>query len=228
MLCRHSSYPVLTVTARHTASARLGRFSFTEVQGKTELPDTNITNLLVAWRGGDPAAFEALLPMVYGQLKRLAGSFLRQERQEHTLQATALVHEAYVRLVELQRVEWQDRAHFFALCARLMRRILVDHARHNSRVKRGGGVVRVPLDEAFETAVGRRPDFLELDRALRDLAAQDATMAEIVTLRYFGGLNRDELGEVLGIGSATVTRQWRRARAWLLQELSHQPSEDGA
>ncbi len=180
----------------------------------------DVTSLLLAWRGGDKSALTALLPLVYQQLKKIAARFLRGERRDQTLRTTALVHEAYIRLIDLDRVNWQDRTHFYAVTAQLMRRILVDQARHHSRAKRGAGAVVLPLDEANDIPVGRARDLLALDEALHDLAAVHPEMARIVELRYFGGLNREEIAQVLEISSATVTRRWRAARAWLLRHLS--------
>ncbi|MEM7352904.1 MAG: sigma-70 family RNA polymerase sigma factor [Acidobacteriota bacterium] len=178
-----------------------------------------VTDLLLAWRGGDGEALPNLLPLVYRQLKRIAARFLRGKHGDQTLRTTALVHEAYLRLVDLDRVQWADRTHFYAVTARLMRRILVDQARYRHRQKRGNGAVLLPLDEARDVAEGRALDLLAVDDALKDLSKVDAEMARIVELRYFGGLNREEIAEVLGTSSATVTRRWRSARAWLSRHL---------
>lgn len=181
----------------------------------------DVTELLCAWSDGDGEALERLMPLVYDRLQRLAASFVRHERDSHTLQATALVHEAYVRLIDQRRVRWQDRAHFFAISARLMRRILVDHARRRSYAKRGGGLDNVPMDEARDAAAPFEPSLVALDDALRALQARFPEQANIVELRYFGGLDREEIAEVLGLSTATVTRRWRMARAWLYRELHH-------
>ena len=194
------------------------------MSGERSEPDPDprrgeITGLLLAWSGGDSSAFEQMVPLVYGRLLEIASGMLTYERAEHTLQTAALVHEAYVRLVELERVSWSDRAHFFALAARVMRRILVDHARRVRSKKRDGGAV-LPLELVEDLSGNERPDLLALDQALRDLAHHDSQLAKIVEMRYFGGLDREEIAEVLGIGSATVTRRWRMARAWLFTQLS--------
>ncbi len=179
----------------------------------------DVTGLLLAWSSGEQAALDQLMPLVYDRLRALAASFLEHERGSHTLETAALVHEAYLRLIDQSRVRWQDRAHFFAICGQMMRRILVDHARHHAYVKRGGGAERVPIDELRDTPAERSREIVALDEALRELAARDAEQARIVELRYFGGLNRDEIAEVLGLSSATVTRRWRMARAWLYRYL---------
>ncbi|MCH9646646.1 MAG: sigma-70 family RNA polymerase sigma factor [Deltaproteobacteria bacterium] len=179
----------------------------------------DITGLLIAWRQGDEDALVALMPTVYRRLKRMAIGFLRYERGDHTLQPTDLVHEAYLRLIQLKRVSWQDRAHFFAMSSTLMRRVLVEHARNHGSVKRGKGILKVPLEELGEVHLPPASDLLALDEALRDLADIDEGMARIVEMRYFGGLNRDEIAEVTGISSASVTRSWRKARAWLQRYL---------
>lgn len=185
---------------------------------KSDAPD--ITGLLQAWRGGDDAALSALMPLVYRRLKEIAGSLLRGERQGHTLETGALVNEAYLRLADIERIDWKDRAHFFAMCARIMRRVLVDHARAHGRDKRGGGAQRVESVELCQLPSGRAPSLVALDEALSDLAKHDAQMARVVELRFFGGLDRDEIAEVLGLSSATVTRRWRAARAWLIHNLN--------
>lgn len=180
----------------------------------------DITGLLIAWRQGDQDALTALMPAVYRRLKRMAIGYLRFERDAHTFQPTDLVHEAYLRLIELKRVSWKDRAHFFAMSSTLMRRILVEHARQRDSAKRGKDAVKVPLDAARDLHIAPAAELLALDDALRDLGEQDEVMAKIVEMRYFGGLNRDEIAEVLGISSASVTRSWRRARAWLQRHLA--------
>lgn len=187
---------------------------------------SEVTGLLRAWGLGDAGALERLLPVVYEQLRGVAGKLLSQERQSHTLQSTALVHEVYMRLIDLDRVSWSDRAHFFAITAKIMRRILVDHARHNARLKRGGDLRKISLDALHDLALTRPPDLLAVDRALLDLGARDAEQARIVELRFFGGLNREEIAEVLEISPATVSRRWRMARAWLFRHLSHGLSDD--
>jgi RNA polymerase sigma factor (TIGR02999 family) len=177
-----------------------------------------VTTLLRAWRRGDQAAFERLTPLVYDQLRRRARHYLRGERPNHTLRPTALVHEAYLRLVNLDQVDWQDRSHFFALAARQMRRILVDSARARRYHKRGGGAVSVTFDEAL--AVSRRdPDLVALDDALELLAQRDERKVRVVELRFFGGLTNDEIATALGISSDTVTRDWQMAKLWLRRAL---------
>ncbi len=178
-----------------------------------------ITGLLVAWRGGDDDALARLLPLVYRRLKTIAGHLVRRERQGHTLEATALVHEAYVRLIDLEGVGWRDRAHFYAMCSRIMRRVLVDHARYLGRAKRGGDARRADTAELQRLSSDRPLPLVALDEALAELAKYDDQKARVVELRFFGGLDRNEIAEVLGISSATVTRRWRSARAWLLSNL---------
>lgn len=184
-------------------------------------PDkTEITNLLIAWRHGDGDALDPLIASVYRRLKGLAATFLRRERRNDRFDTTELVHETFVRLVEIERIEWRDRNHFFAVCARVMRRVLVDHARYRTRSKRGAETVSIDLDDRFELAGRiRLPELIVLDDALKDLARHDPEMAKIVELRYFGGLNRDQIADVLGISSRTVTRRWRLARAWLTRQM---------
>ena len=184
-----------------------------------------VTKLLRAWRRGDQAAFERLTPLVYDQLRRRARHYLRGERPNHTLRPTALVHEAYLRLVNLDQVDWQDRSHFFALAARQMRRILVDSARARRYQKRGGGAVSVTFDEAL--AVSRRdPDLVALDDALELLAQQDERKVRVVELRFFGGLTNDEIAAALGISSDTVTRDWQMAKLWLRRALRKDDRSD--
>lgn len=187
-----------------------------------------VTRLLQQWRTGDAAALEALTPLVYGELRRLAERQMRCERPDHTLQATALVHEAYLRLAGPASPDWQDRAHFFAVAARLMRRILVDHARARRFAKRGGGAVRVSLDEAAALWEERAGDLVALDEALERLGALDPLGQRIVELRFFGGLSVEESAEALGVSPAAVKRGWRSARAWLHAELSAAPQVPGA
>ena len=180
---------------------------------------TEITRLLLKWSEGDEDALDQLMPLVYDRLRRLAGSYLRNERSDHTLQTSALVNEAYLRLIQQDKVKWRDRAHFFAIAAQIMRRILVDHARHHSYAKRGGAqqiLVAVDLDRV---SIEKNPDLIALDEALNALAKKDTQQARLVELRYFGGLTKEEIAEVLGISSATVTRRWRLAKAWLFRYL---------
>ncbi|HTY42634.1 MAG TPA: sigma-70 family RNA polymerase sigma factor [Thermoanaerobaculia bacterium] len=180
----------------------------------------DVTALLKQWSAGDAVAFERLVPLVHAELRRLAHREMGRERAGHTLQTTALVNEAYLRLVDSSRVRWQDRAHFFAMSAQLMRRILVDHARARRARKRGGGARQVELDEALVVSPERGSDLVALDDALQALAVVDARKAQVVELRYFGGLSANESAEALGVSPETVLRDWRLAKAWLLRELS--------
>ena len=182
----------------------------------------DVTGLLVAWSHGDESVLAELMPIVHGELRRLARRLMRGERGNHTLQTTALVNEAYLRLVDLSRVRWQDRAHFFAMSARLMRRILVDHARSRKYLKRGGMLRRVSLDEAFVVSGERGTDLVALDDALEALAAVDLRKSQVVELRFFGGLSIEETAEALHVSGETVVRDWRFARAWLLRELKRE------
>lgn len=177
------------------------------------------TALLQAWSRGEPGALEALVPLVHDELRRLARYYMRSERVGHTLQATALIHEAYLRLVDVRHVQWQDRAHFLAVAARIMRRILVDAARAKGYQKRGGGAPRVSFDEAL--VVSREPsqDVLAVDDALTALAAIDVRKSQVVEMRFFGGLTLDETAEALHVSRDTVKRDWRMAKLWLLREL---------
>ncbi|HVZ95141.1 MAG TPA: sigma-70 family RNA polymerase sigma factor [Phycisphaerales bacterium] len=190
----------------------------------------HVTQLIDAVTNGDSSALETLLPVVYDELRAIAEQHLRSERSDHTLQPTALVHEAYLKLVDQREQRWQNRAHFFAVAALAMRRILVNHAKSRKRIKRGGGRGRVPLDDAIaETPANMtvNPDAVDLealDAALTRLAEFDDRKARVVELRYFSGLGIDETGEVLGIAPATVKRDWNLARAWLLREM--QSAED--
>lgn len=177
-----------------------------------------VTTLLRAWSRGDQRARDQLTPLVYDELRRRARHYLRAERPDHTLSPTALVHEVYLRLVNLENVEWQERTHFFALAARQMRRILVDSARSRKSQKRGAGAVNVTMDEAFAVSA-RHPDLVSLDDALSALAAQDERKARVVELRFFGGLTNEEIASELGISTDTVTRDWQIAKLWLRREL---------
>jgi RNA polymerase sigma factor (TIGR02999 family) len=181
----------------------------------------NVTQLLRKWsRGGDREALDQLLPVVYTELHKQAARYLRKERVGHTLQPTALVHEAYLRLIGQTEVDWQNRAHFFGIAAQLMRRILVDHARDRHAEKRGGpGAVRVTLDELVVATEGSGVDLLALDEALTRLSAMDGRQARVVELRFFSGLNVEETAEVMDISPSTVKLDWRMAKAWLRQEM---------
>jgi len=180
----------------------------------------DITLLLFELKRGHHEAEARLVPLVYDELRRLAAVYMRKEGFDHTLQPTALVHEAYLRLVRIDRIDWQSRSHFFAVSAKLMRRILVDHARGHLAGKRGLGEKAVSLDEAFLPSPERAPDLVALDEALDRLAAFDQRQCRIVELRFFSGMSEQETGEVLGISSRTVKRDWRLAKAWLYNELN--------
>ena len=188
-------------------------------------PPEDVTQLLIAWSQGDRDSAERLVPLIYDELRQLAARYLARERAEHTLQPTALVHEAYMRLVDLRHVQWQDRTHFFAIAAQAMRRLLVDHARKHRSAKRGGPIRRLSLEEVSEVAASRAPDLVALDEALDGLAEIDPTKASIVELRFFGGLSNQEAAEVMGCSRSTVVRQWRMAKAWLHSELCHSGPE---
>ena len=185
-----------------------------------ELAGPDITELLVAWSRGDTKALEALAPLVYDHLHRLARRFMAGERPGHTFQATALVNEAYVRLIDSRQVEWRDRTHFFVLAARLMRRILVDFARSHDNLKKGGDRRRTTLDEALLISNEPDSDLVALDDALQALAAIDTRKAQVVELRFFGGLDEREIAQTLNISADTVQRDWKAARAWLYGQLT--------
>ncbi len=199
-----------------------------EYEGEMSEHSAEITELLVAWRGGDEHALVTLMPLVYQHLKQIAGHLLRRERHNDEFHTTVLVHEAYFRLAELERIGWKDRAHFYAMSARVMRRVLVDHARFLGRTKRGGGVVTLSTDDidVAEEGPSFSPEILALDQALVSLREHDPQRAEVVELRFFGGLARHEIAEVTGLSTATVTRRWRSARAWLVDYMA--PSEPEA
>lgn len=182
------------------------------------MPD-EVTGLLLAWSQGDEAALQRLVPKVYEELRRLAHHYMSQERTGHTLQTTALVHEAYQRLIDTPHVGWNDRTHFFAVCAQLMRRILVDHARSRGYLKRGGGTLAISLDEATKLAADPSKDLLAVDAALTALAGVDPRKAQVVELRFFGGLTVEETAAVLKVSCDTVHRDWKLAKVWLLREL---------
>ena len=183
-------------------------------------PPPHVTQLLLAWSKGDRDALEDLLPVVYDELRRIAGRYLRHERRDHTLQPTALVHEAYVKLIDQRQARWQNRAQFFGVAAQLMRRILVDHARAHVAVKRGGGVSPVTLTDAAGASPTRGVDVIALDDALTRLTRLYPDQGRLVELRFFGGLTIEETGEAMGLSPATVKRQWTVARAWLLHNLN--------
>ncbi len=181
----------------------------------------NVTRLLRNWSYGDENAANELFPIVYDELRRLARRYMRDERPGHTLQTTALIHEAYLRLVDQRSTQWQNRAQFFAVAAQMMRRILVDYARRRAYQKRGGACSNLPLEENAVVAPERGHEIVALDSALERLAGIDARKARVVELRYFGGLEVQEIADVLGISAVTVTRDWKMAKAWLHQELGH-------
>ena len=178
-----------------------------------------VTELLRAWSDGDDGALERLMPLVEAELRRLARGYMARERRGHTLQATALVHEAFLRLTDAQHLQWQDRAHFLGISARLMRRVLVDHARSRGYRKRGGGAQRVTLNEGLVATPEPALDVVVLDRALEKLAAVDERKSRVIELRFFGGLSVEETAEVLQVSPDTVKRDWRLAKLWLLREL---------
>jgi RNA polymerase sigma-70 factor, ECF subfamily len=199
----------------------VNRFVFT-MNGATQTDDTSggdISSLLRAWSDGDQSALAKLMPVVYDQLHRLAGHYMKRERSGHSLQTTALVNEAYTRLVDYKRMRWQDRSHFFAASAQVMRRILVEHARRHN-VKRGAGIAHVSLDDATFVGGDEETDFAALDDAMNALARIDPRKVQVVEMRFFGGLSVAETAEVLKISTVTVKREWRTARAWLYRELS--------
>lgn len=184
------------------------------------LPSHSISQLLLAWRDGDRAAFDALIPIVEKEMRRLASYYMRRQRQGHTLQTSALVNEAYLRLIDYKNMSWQNRAHFFAMAAQAMRRVLVDHARSKNYAKRGGGAQRVGLEEASLIVHPQAADLLALDEALMNFEKIDPRKSRIVEMRYFGGMSVKETAEVLGISGITVIREWNAAKRWLLRELT--------
>jgi RNA polymerase sigma factor (TIGR02999 family) len=180
----------------------------------------SVTGLLQAWGRGDLQARDNLLPLVYMELRRLARSYLRRERPGHTLQPTALVHEAYMKLAGQDRVVWQNRAHFFGIAAQAMRRILVDHAREHQSAKRGGAAVRITLDDGIGAAEPPDCEILQLEMALQELSLLDPRQGQIVEFRYFAGMSEEEVAEVMSVSRATVTREWQTARAWLYRRMT--------
>ena len=179
-----------------------------------------ITQLLAEWSDGKQSALDELYPLVYDELHRLARRYMSRERKGHTLQTTALINEAYVRLVDQRNVHWANRSHFFAISAQIMRRILIDHARRHAYAKRGGGAQQVSLEEVAAITPDPGRELVRLDEALKSLAEMDPRRSQVVEMRYFGGLNNDEIAGVLKISANTVTRDWNMARAWLYQQLS--------
>jgi RNA polymerase sigma-70 factor, ECF subfamily len=187
--------------------------------GEGESQTTDFSGLLLAWSGGDRSALDQLTPIVYRELHRLARHYMRRERPGHSLQTTALVHEAYLRLVDCNRMQWQNRAHFFAVSAQLMRRILVDYARRHN-LKRGGNVEHISLEEAAGVGSERAADLVALDDAMTALARLDPRKAQVVEMRFFGGLTTEEAAEVLRVSPVTVMRDWSTAKAWLYRQMS--------
>lgn len=181
---------------------------------------SDVTQLLFDWNDGDQDALNKLMPLVYDELRRLAANHLRRERRDHTLQTGALVNEAYLRLIDQTRASWQNRSQFFGVATQMMRRILVDHARDHQTAKRGGGAPKLSLDEAIGASDEKEVDLIALDDALKDLAAFDPRQSRIVELRFFGGLELDEVAEALGVSVSTVKREWNIAKAWLFNQLS--------
>lgn len=185
-----------------------------------------LTQLLVDWGNGDKAALDKLIPLVYGELHRMARHYMRGERRGHTLQTTALINEAYLRLIDYRKMQWQDRAHFFAVAAQVMRRILVDSARKRQGAKRGSGAQKLSLDEAAAVSQEKSAEVVAVDDALKDLAMLDPRKSRIVELRYFGGLDIAEASEILGISPTTVQREWRSAKAWLYRAIKKEVASD--
>jgi RNA polymerase sigma-70 factor (ECF subfamily) len=202
-----------------TAAVQFTRVREAQDGGTGQAAREQVGELLSAWSAGDTSALERLTPIVYDELHRLARRYMRGERPGHSLQTTALVNEAYVRLVDYERMQWQNRAHFFAVSAQLMRRILVEHARRHN-LKRGGGVPHVSLDEAALVGGHRAADMVALDDAMNALAQLDPRKAQVVEMRFFGGLSVEETADVLNVSAATVMRDWGSARAWLYRELA--------
>ena len=182
---------------------------------------TDVTQILQAWSDGDDTAPNRLMPVVYAELRRLAGDYLRRERPDHTLQATALVHEAYLKLVDEKRVTWKNRAHFCGIAARLMRQILMEHARAHNAEKRGGKLEKLYLEETRHLSQERAPDLIALDDALKSFATTHPRESEVVELKFFGGLEAREIAEVLNVSAKTVSRDWSFAKVWLLRQLSN-------
>jgi RNA polymerase sigma-70 factor, ECF subfamily len=208
-------------------SAAQRRFSADRSGWFMSTPSTNeITERLIAWGAGDRAALDQLLPIVYQELRRIAGNYLRRENPGHTLQPTALVHEAWLRLIDQTRVNWRNRAQFFGVAAQLMRRILVDHAKTKHREKRGGDAVKFSLDDVINLSQERAADLLALDDALDGLARIDGRKSRVVELRYFGGFSVEETAQILEVSPETVMRDWKMAKAWLYQQIRRETSDD--
>ena len=195
---------------------------------KIDAAQQQITERLIAWNSGDAAALDDVIRAVYQELRRMADRYLRLEHPGHTLQPTALVHEAYLRLIDQTQVTWQNRAHFFGVAAQMMRRILVDHARTKQRDKRGGPARKLSLDEVMDVSKGRAADLVALDEALESLTEIDPRKSRVVELRFFGGLSVEETSEVLEVSPQTVIRDWKLAKAWLYQEIKSDNARDEA
>ena len=193
---------------------------------RSALAPHEVTQLLIDWSNGSQDAVEHLFPLVYEELRRLAHRYMRRERPGHTLQTTAVVHEAYLRLIDQNHVQWQNRAHFFAIAAQMMRRILITHAQSHAYAKRGGGALKVSLDEAAVLSPARAGELIALDEALKSLAVIDVRRSQVVELRFFGGLSNEEIAEVLKISPNTVTRDWNVAKAWLYREISKEQENE--
>lgn len=192
---------------------------------RSPAPD-HVTQLLIACSDGNPDAFNQLFPLVYEELRRLAHHYMTQERPGHTLQTTAVVHEAYLRLIDQKHVQWHNRAHFFAIASQMMRRILITHAQSHAYAKRGGGALKVSLDEAAILSPERATELIALDEALTSLTAIDSRRSQVVELRFFGGLDNEEIAEVLKISPNTVTRDWNVAKAWLYREMNKEQEDE--
>lgn len=192
---------------------------------RSPAPD-HVTQLLIACSDGNPDAFNQLFPLVYEELRRLAHHYMTQERPGHTLQTTAVVHEAYLRLIDQKHVQWHNRAHFFAIASQMMRRILITHAQSHAYAKRGGGALKVSLDEAAILSPERATELIALDEALKSLTAIDSRRSQVVELRFFGGLDNEEIAEVLKISPNTVTRDWNVAKAWLYREMNKEQEDE--
>ncbi len=190
-------------------------------------PADNLTGLLNEWGQGDKAALDKLTPLVYDELRRIAHHYVQRERDGHTLQTTALVNEAYLRLVNQQKIEWQNRSHFFAVTARVMRHILIDHARRRRYAKRGGDAPQLQLEDADAMTEQRAAELISLDEALQELCKLDARKNRVVELRYFGGLSLEETATVLNISPMTVRRDWRAAKAWLFRRMKAGEKDEG-
>lgn len=214
------------MTARQSHAAHPGRSGYDTTNAEVFARELRrppkqheITQLLAEWSDGNQSALDELYPLVYDELHRLARRYMSRERKGHTLQTTALINEAYVRLVDQRNVHWANRSHFFAISAQIMRRILIDHARRHAYAKRGGGAQQVSLDEAVAVTSDIGAELLRLDEALKTLAEMDSRRSQVVELRYFGGLSNEEIAGVLHVSENTVTRDWNMARAWLYQQL---------